>query len=60
MVAVFKNNFIILRIIIIQKILKEISIVGGGDIARKVSHLINRIKLFKISGYYNNKKTIKI
>ena len=39
--------------------MKKIIILGGGDLAKKTIELINRDKLFKIIGYYNNQRSIK-
>ena len=39
--------------------MKKIIILGGGDLAIKTIEIINRDKLFKIIGYYNNQHSIK-
>ena len=40
--------------------MKKIIILGGGDLAIKTIEIINRDKLFKIIGYYNNQHSLKI
>ena len=39
--------------------MKKIIILGGGDLAIKTIEIINRDKLFKIIGYYNNQHSLK-
>tara|TARA_Y100001958_G_C21235409_1_gene561703 strand:+ start:2124 stop:2753 length:630 start_codon:yes stop_codon:yes gene_type:complete len=39
--------------------MKKIIILGGGDLAEKTIEIINRDKLFKIEGYYNNQRSLK-
>ncbi len=39
--------------------MKKIIILGGGDLAKKTIEIINRDKLFKIVGYYNNQRSFK-
>ena len=39
--------------------MKKIIILGGGDLAIKTIEIINRDKLFKIIGYYNNRHSLR-